>query len=150
MAFRKRFPTGLPKQRGYRSGLEDTISGHLQRQGVPFEYEGVRIPYIGKPHTYTPDFLLANGIVVETKGLFTGADRAKHLLVQAQHPDIEIRFVFTRSATRLSKTSKTTYGAWCQKHGFQYADTAIPAAWLIEADNAASLAAIQQLKAQAR
>jgi hypothetical protein len=130
----------------YRSGLEDTIQGHLQSQGVPFEYEAFRIPYVGKPHTYTPDFTLANGIVVETKGYFTAADRTKHLLVRDQHPDVAIRFVFQRSTTKLSKTSKTTYAAWCQKHGFQYADTTIPAAWLIEPDDLRSLAAINALK----
>lgn len=133
-------------RQGFRSGLEAKIQGHLQSQGVPFEYESFRIPYIDKPHTYTPDFLLANGIVVETKGYFTSADRAKHLLVKQQHPDIEIRFVFTRSKTKLSKTSKTTYAAWCAKHGFQYADTSIPPAWLIEPDHRASLNAITALK----
>lgn len=132
--------------KGFRSGLEAAIQRHLQSQGVPFEYEPFRIPYQSKPHTYTPDFVLANGIVVETKGYFTAADRTKHLLVQQQHPDIELRFVFTRSKTKLSKTSNTTYAAWCEKHGFQYADTTIPAAWLIEPDYPKSLAVIQTLK----
>lgn len=144
MAFAKRQPTGQPQ--GYRSGLEDTIQGHLAAQGVPFEYEAFRIPYVDKPHTYTPDFLLDNGIVVETKGYFTSADRAKHLLVKQQHPDIEIRFVFQRSKTKLSKTSKTTYAMWCEKHGFQYADTHIPAAWVIEPDHVRSIVAITRLR----
>jgi hypothetical protein len=144
VAFARRQPTGKPA--GYRSGLEEKIQGHLRSQGVPFEYEGFRIPYLAKPHTYTPDFTLANGIVVETKGYFTPQDRAKHLLVKAQHPDIEIRFVFQRSTTRLSKSSKTTYAAWCAKQGFQYADTTIPVDWLVEPDHIQSLMAIQRLK----
>lgn len=154
MAFAKRQPTGKPHKRvyatrndkGFFSGLEEPIRAHLEAKGVPFEHESFRIPYITKPHTYTPDFLLANGIVVETKGYFTGPDRAKHLLVKAQHPDIEIRFVFQRSATKLSKTSKTTYAAWCAKHGFRYADTTIPVDWLVEPDHTHSLMAIQRLK----
>ena len=131
---------------GFRSGLEEKIQGHLSSQGVPFEYESFRIPYIAKPHTYTPDFLLPNGIVVETKGYFTSADRAKHLLVKQQHPTIEIRFVFQNSKAKLSKTSKTTYALWCAKHGFLYADKTIPAAWLIEPDHVRSLAAIRTLR----
>ena len=45
--------------------------------------------------TYTPDFLLPNGIIIETKGRFTPEDRRKHLLIKKQHPDLDIRFVFS-------------------------------------------------------
>lgn len=74
--------------------------------------------------------MLANGIVVETKGRFITADRQKHLLVKAQHPDLDIRFVFSNSRTRISKTSKTTYADWCRKYGFMFADKSIPPEWM--------------------
>ena len=51
------------------------------------------------------------------------------LAVKAQHPELDIRFVFQRNNT-LSKQSKTTYGAWADKHGFPwciYPD--IPESW---------------------
>jgi hypothetical protein len=99
-----------------------------------------------KPRKYTPDFIITdNGIIVETKGRFVTADRQKHLLVKAQYPDLDIRFVFSNSRTRISKQSDTTYGMWCEQKGFRYADKKYPVAWLSEAPNAASLAAIAAL-----
>lgn len=114
---------------GYRSGLEQDNAKLLKANGVKFEYEAFAIKYIDKPHTYTPDFRLGNGVIVETKGRFTASDRAKHLLVKAQHPELDIRFVFSNANARLSKRSKSTYAQWCEKHGFQYAEGLIPEEW---------------------
>ena len=117
---------------GYRSGLEQDNAKFLTRNNIPFTYEKDRIKYISKPKTYTPDFVLGNGIIVETKGRFMPSDRTKHLLIKEQHPDLDVRFVFSNSRTKLSKRSKTTYGEWCDKHGFQYADQMIPLEWTKE------------------
>jgi len=119
---------------GYRSGLEDLVSQQLASLGVPVLYEQAKLEYItpAKPHKYTPDFELPNGIFIETKGRFVTADRQKHLLVKAQNPDIDIRFVFSNSRSRISKLSQTTLGDWCNKHGFLYADKTIPLAWIKE------------------
>ncbi len=97
-------------------------------------YETKKIAYVTpeKPHKYTADFDLPNGIIVETKGRFVTADRQKHLLIKAQHPLLDIRFVFSNSRARISKTSATTYAAWCEKHGFTFADKRVPEAWLKE------------------
>jgi hypothetical protein len=114
-----------------RSGLEDKIQAQLDEAGVDYEYEKLKVPY-SIPHTYNPDFILANGIIVEGKGLFTSEDRTKHLAVKKQHPELDIRFVFTRSASTLYKGSKSTYATWCEKHGFKYADKLIPEDWLAE------------------
>lgn len=119
---------------GFRSGLERDIAGDLAARGVPFEYEKVKLEYRPqKVQKYTPDFELPNGILIEAKGYFTSADRTKHLDVKAANPDADIRFVFQRAATRLSKTSSTTYGQWATKHGFKWADGGrIPESWLRE------------------
>lgn len=119
---------------GFRSGLEDEVASQLKTLGVPYAYEQTKIPYT-KPetkHKYTPDFELPNGIFIETKGRFMTADRQKHLLIRAQLPELDIRFVFTNSRAKISKGSKTTYADWCQKHGFQYADKLIPLEWINE------------------
>jgi hypothetical protein len=71
-------------------------------------------------------------LIIETKGRFVTEDRQKHLLIKAQHPELDIRFVFSNSRAKISKTSKTTYAAWCDKYGFKYADKRIPEAWLEE------------------
>lgn len=118
---------------GYRSGLEEKIGAQLELLGIPVEYEKVKIKYrVEEDRTYTPDWRLPNGVIVESKGRFTAADRKKHLLVKAQNPEHDIRFVFSNSNAKLSKVSKTTYAAWCEKHGYLYADKLIPQEWLDE------------------
>lgn len=119
---------------GWRSGLEGAIAAELGTEGTDYLYEQVAVPFVqpAKPRKYTPDFILSNGIIVETKGRFETADRAKHDLVRAQHPDLDIRFVFSRSSTRISKQSKTTYADWCRSRGFHFADKAVPTKWLGE------------------
>jgi hypothetical protein len=116
---------------GYRSGLEETVANQLKGLGVTAGYETTKIKYrVEEDRTYTPDFILPNGIIVETKGRFVAADRKKHLLIRKQHPELDIRFVFTNSKAKLSKASNTTYAAWCTKHGFIYADKEVPLTWL--------------------
>lgn len=77
---------------------------------------------------YTPDFVLPNGIIIECKGRFKAADRTKHLLIQEQWPELDIRFVFMQD-NKLSTTSTTRYSDWCMKHGFEYAIGNIPEGW---------------------
>jgi hypothetical protein len=120
---------------GFRSGLEETIAKKLSADKVPFEYEKLKINFNQpeKKRSYTPDFqLLSNGIIIESKGRFLVADRLKHLWVKEQHPELDIRFVFSNSKAKLSKASKTTYGMWCDKYGFKYADREIPKGWINE------------------
>lgn len=120
--------------KGFRSGLEERIAQELTELGVGYTYEEEVIEYLkpARVSKYTPDFVLENGIIIETKGRFLTADRQKHLLVKKQHPDKDIRFVFSRSKTKISKQSKTTYADWCEKNGFLYADLTIPDEWLKE------------------
>lgn len=132
MAFnRKQFSAARSK--GYRSGLEIKIQDQLKELEVSFKYEKVKIEWEDlKYRKYTPDFILPNNIIVEIKGLFTAEDRRKHLLVKKQHANLDIRFVFENSKRRLSKISKTTYGDWCDKYGFLFADKEIPTEWFKE------------------
>ena len=119
---------------GFRSGLEERIAEQLDELGVSYTYEKVKLKYI-KPasfHVYTPDFQLPNGIIVESKGRFLAPDRQKHLLVKKHNPELDIRFVFSNSNARISKTSRTTYAMWCRKNGYLYADKTIPEEWINE------------------
>jgi len=118
---------------GYRSGLEQDTAKFLKKRGIGFTYEELKIKWVDpKTKTYTPHFVLDNGIIIETKGRFISPDRAKHLAVRSQYPELDIRFVFTNSKSKLYKGSKTTYGMWCNKYDFKYADRYIPEAWLKE------------------
>ena len=119
---------------GFRSGLEESFAAQLKAAGILFEYESFKIPFVepSKNRNYTPDFKLPNGIIIETKGRFESCDRQKHLWVKAQHPELDIRFVFSNSKAKIAKRSQTTYADWCRKNGFQFADKTAPDAWLKE------------------
>ncbi len=121
----------VARKNGFKSGLEETISGQISAKGIQPNYEQHEIQYIipESVHTYHPDFKLPNGIYVETKGRFLAADRKKHLLIKKQHPQMDVRFVFSNSRNKISKKSKTTYGMWCEKNGFIYSDKFIPESW---------------------
>ena len=124
----------VAKKYGFKSGLEESISQQIEGKGIEVKYESEEVSYIipASEHTYHPDFRLPNGIRVDTKGRFVLADRKKHLLVKEQNPQLDIRFVFSNSKNKISKKSKTTYGMWCEKHGFKYADKEIPQSWFEE------------------
>lgn len=116
---------------GYRSGLEEEIAKQLEDHQVEYLYEKERITY-HRTCYYLPDFKLPNGIYIEAKGRFTKEDRGMLLKVKKQHPDIDIRLVFSRSKAKISKESATTYADWCKRWGFPYADKHIPEEWLSE------------------
>ena len=124
----------VAKKYGFKSGLEESISQQIEGKGIEVKYESEEVSYVipASEHTYHPDFRLPNGIRVETKGRFVLADRKKHLLVKEQNPQLDIRFVFSNSKNKINKKSKTTYGMWCEKHGFKYADKEIPQSWFEE------------------
>ena len=89
----RRFANAL--RHGYRSGLEIKNKDFLVEHGIKVKYEELKIEWEDLAYrTYTPDFVLCNGIIIETKGMFTAADRRKHLAVKKQHPSLDIRFVF--------------------------------------------------------
>ena len=118
---------------GYRSGLEHQLSLYLDEHKVKYDYENIKIEWEDLAYrTYTPDFILYNGIIIETKGRFLAEDRRKHVAIKKQHPKLDIRFVFTNSRAKLSKGAKSSYADWCIKHGFRYYDRIIPEDWLKE------------------
>lgn len=131
-------PASSPRARalkmGYRSGLEEKIATQLQTLQVPVLFESFKIDYVVPEnwHKYTADFRLPNHIIIEGKGIFDAQDRAKHLFIKAQYPELDIRFVFSRSAAPITSGSKTTMADWCRKHGFHFSDKLIPEAWLKE------------------
>ena len=132
----------------YRSGLESKIAEELKLAKAVYSYEPKdgKIEYTVPEsyHKYTPDFVINNPsgkqIIVETKGLWNSEDRYKHLLIRQQHPDLDIRFVFTRSKSRIRKGSKTTYEDICNGLGrgpykgirWLFADKVVPSEWLKE------------------
>ena len=121
---------------GYRSGFESKVADQISEHKINPKkiYETTTIPYMvpAKNRTYLVDFSLPNGILVETKGRWVAADRAKHLLIKKQHPKLDIRIVFMSGKTKIRKGSPTTYGMFCDKHGIIWAEKEIPKSWFSE------------------
>ena len=118
----------------YRSGLEEKNAIMFEKAGVNVEYEEAFLEYEvpSSKHRYTPDFILPNGVIVETKGLLSLEDRKKHIIIKKQFPHLDIRFVFSNPNQKLYKGSPTTYTMWCKKQGFLYAQKLTPVQWLRE------------------
>jgi hypothetical protein len=118
----------------YRSWLEADVAASLRKLKRKFKYEQTKLSYVvpAQLHTYTPDFELDNGIIVETKGRWTAADRKKMGLIFEQHPEKDIRMLFALD-NKISKNSRTKYSDWCEKRGIKYAiGAAVPQEWLDE------------------
>lgn len=121
-------PLVRKKQSNYKSGLERQAAKLLPNW---VQYEADKIKYT-VVHTYHPDWKIRDNLYIETKGKFTAADRAKHLHIKQQHPEVTVHFLFSKPFNKLNKASSTTYADWCEKHGFEWADIkdGIPKDWL--------------------
>ena len=111
----------------YKSGLENKFQEACKLKGWDLPYEANKIKYVipASNHTYTPDFTVTSNVYIETKGLWTGADRKKAVFIKEQHPDITILYVLQRNQ-KISKKSTTTYLDWAAKNGLDvciYANT---------------------------
>lgn len=120
----------------YRSGFEKKIAKKLTDKNIKFKYESEHIKYTipESEHTYTPDFVLPNGVIVEAKGKWDRQSRQKMALVIQQNPDKDIRMLFMRD-NPIIKGSKTKYSDWCKKRNIRYAISEtgeIPQEWLDE------------------
>ncbi len=117
---------------GFRSKFEEAVARDgAAKAGAPLAYETLSISYVIEA-SYSPDFILPSGIIVEAKGLFDADDRRKHLAIKRQHPGLDICFVFQRAKSPIRKGSKTSYAAWCDRHGFKWAEGSIPMSWIGE------------------
>ena len=115
----------------FRSGLEEQVAKLLDGLGVTYDYESERVPYTIQHH-YTPDFVLPNHVLLETKGYWDAADRRKVLAVKKDNPYLDLRMVFQSPFNKISKKSKTTYAQWCERHDIPWSHFHdIPLEWLI-------------------
>lgn len=119
---------------GFRSSLEFDGAMDLNERQIPYTYEPYQIEYkVNETKKYTPDFILDGyDFILEFKGWLTLEDRKKMIRVRESNPELDIRFVFGNSKNKIRKGSKTTYGDWCDKNGFKYADKYVPKEWLNE------------------
>ena len=113
----------------FRSKFEAAVAASLNKRGLPFHYEGQALPYKIEA-IYTPDFILPNGVIVETKGLFDSDDRRKMVAVKEQNPHLDIRLCFMKADVKLSRAPRSlTYWQWSERHGFLWCEGHIPTTW---------------------
>lgn len=114
----------------FRSGLEEKVADLLGELGVKYDYESTKVPYVIQ-HTYTPDFVLPNGVYLECKGYWDADDRRKIKAVKTLNPDLDLRMVFQAPYNTISKKSKTTYAQYCERLNIPWTSFHnIPLEWL--------------------
>ena len=105
-----------------RSKLESKFEDILIANQAEYEYEVTKIKYTvpESQHTYTVDWSILNGPLIETKGYLSDhQERTKYVLLKQQYPDLDLRFVFD-NPNKLCGGTKYTHAKWAEKYGFQY------------------------------
>lgn len=115
--------------------FEERVIGDLSNRGVSFEYEPDKITY-SVERQYIPDLRLSDTLYVELKGYFRQDAQRKMKAVKAQHPELDIRFVFQNATSTIQGAkkrkdgSKMTCAEWADRNGFVWAEATIPEEWL--------------------
>lgn len=135
----------------YKSVIEEDTAKQLDAAGIAYDYEKLIVPYEVPARTakYKPDFpIRGTNILIECKGHFgantnprnryanmkehSAKERHKFVLLKQQHPELDIRFVFSRAKAPIYKGSPTSHKKWAEDHGFLWSEKTIPYEWLQE------------------
>lgn len=135
--FNRSVKTEQAREKGFRSGFENTIAKQFERRGVdPKEvYEVQQHEYTipEKPKKYLIDFIIpGTNIAIEAKGRMSPTDREKILNCIRCNPQIDFRIVFQNPNIPINKGAVTTYGSWASKNGIKWANKIIPNEWFEE------------------
>lgn len=95
----------------FRSSWEANYARILNLLGVRWEYEPETFE-VGEAETYTPDFKLPDGTLVEIKGWWTEASKHKIELFRAKFPDIKLETITRTEYTALSKQYRHLITNW--------------------------------------
>lgn len=134
---RKKSPSTLPsgdqpKKSPYRSRYEGRFYDQVVAQGMSLAYEKDVLAFVTRPEKrrYIPDWTVAPGWFIETKGKLDPRDRKKLLYVKEQHPTARILIVFQRSEIPIYKGSPTSHGQWATKAGYEWCDIKDSEVWI--------------------
>jgi len=134
----------------YKSNFERKVAEYLKAKGVKFGYETEKVVYmrptrsgecldcsspnVGINASYYPDFVLSNGIYLETKGKFDSQGRSKILNVLASNNVLSrenFRLLFMRD-NYITKKRLKTYSEWCDDHDIEWGiGPEVPDKWLL-------------------
>ena len=96
----------------------------LKKHWSQVKYEPDVITFLQpeKVRKYCPDFKIGRNVYLEAKGKLDIATRQKMVNFKASNPHIRIIFLFMNPSNKITKRSKTTYGVWADKEGFEWLD----------------------------
>ncbi len=114
----------------FKSGFERTVDANLKSRGVEYTYETLELPYVLNG-TYHPDFILANGIIIEVKGKLDQQSKRKMIAIRKQYPELDIRFLLMEANKKVPGT-KQTHEKWCDRNGYLWAIGTVPEEWISE------------------
>ena len=108
----------------FKSQLERNAWKILKKHWSQVKYEPDVIQFIQpeKVRKYCPDFKIGRNVYLEAKGKLDIATRQKMVNFKASNPDVRIIFLFMNPSNKITKRSKTTYGVWADKEGFEWLD----------------------------
>lgn len=118
------------------SKAEVKFAEWMDDQEIVWMYEPEKLAWEPPKRKYTPDFKVmrkdGSFFFVEYKGYLRPNDKTKMKAIRLQYPDLDLRFVFQNADKVIYKGSKTTYGMWAERLGYQWAEGTMPEDWLLE------------------
>jgi hypothetical protein len=109
----------------FKSKFEKQVWDKLIKAYPSCKYEPDKYDYIQPeiPRKYIPDFKTGRSkIYLEAKGKLDLETRKKMVWFKSCNPKIRIVFLFMNPDVKIRKGSKTTYGDWATKEGFEWLD----------------------------
>jgi len=131
----------------FRSLYERRIAAYLSSKGIKYGFETRQFKYFTPSRnnvicpncgvvrglverTYTPDFVLANGVFIEAKGRLLAKDRSKLRAVVKQHPTLDLRLLFQKDGVITESRDKIRYTEWAKSFGIPSAiGPEVPSDW---------------------
>lgn len=114
---------------GMKSMGEVYCTADMNKRKIKNKYEAESLDY-SIESTYTPDWTLANDVLVEYKGKMTEQTRTKLLAIKKCNPDRRICIVFERANNKLSaRPNSWRYWEWAEKNGFEWSEGVVRKEW---------------------
>lgn len=114
----------------FDSNYEKVVYEDLVERGHTPIYHPFKKEYILN-RTYTPDMLLPNNIVIESKGRHHDFHQTCRNIAAfiRQHPELDIRFLW-QSNGKWTQTMRLS--DWCKKNNIKCAIGLVPEEWVLE------------------
>ena len=99
---------------GFRSAWEANFARILNYLQITWEYEKDSFPLVSDHYSgyYFPDFFLPNNLIVEIKGFWDNASRAKVMLFMDQYPEIKLITIDSDLYYDLDKKFRNQLSNW--------------------------------------